>query len=213
MNPPFEILFEDNHILVCIKPAGIPTQSRNIATKDMESQLKTYLYSKECRYLGLVHRLDTPVRGVMVFAKTPFAAAELSKAIRQGKFTKIYQAVVYGNVNTQSGILEDYLIKESKGNLSRVVDKSVSGSKYSKLSYKVISYNKMHNTTLVEVTLTTGRHHQIRVQLSNAGFPIVGDTKYAYKLVTNDSHQKLQLEAIRLSFMHPKSGKQLTFAL
>ena len=253
-----KIIYEDKDIIVCHKPSGIAVQSAGIGSMDMVSELKNYLNRSEEKisklskkketYLGIVHRLDQPVEGVMVFAKTPKAAALLSrqaegimissmedttesyvdnftKNLTSKGMKKIYRAEVYGHLTEQSGELRDYLIKDGKTNTSKVVDKAEiaeyknSGNKLScklaLLQYEVIEQRKY--TDILKIQLYTGRHHQIRVQFSHAGYPLVGDTKYASEASAaynrENNIREIALKAVQLEFTHPSSGEKMVFSI
>jgi len=201
------IIYEDNHLLVVEKPINIPVQEDNSKDKDLLTILKEYLKNKYNKpgnvYLGLVHRLDRPVGGVMVFAKTSKCASRLSDQIRSKKFNKVYNAVVLNKIN-ESGRLTDYLLKNKKNNIVKV-DKT---GKLSVLNYKKIK--TIDNLSLIEINLETGRSHQIRVQMSHNGNPLFGDQKY-----NKDSKvgEQLALFAKKLEFYHPISNELLTFEL
>lgn len=207
------ILFEDEHIIVCYKPAGIPTQTAKLGAVDMVSLLKNYLYKnqkeKKEPYVAVIHRLDQPVEGILVFAKTPFAAKELNKGMQSGSgFGKYYKAVLCGVPEKEKGMLENYLVKDGKTNTSRVCTATDKDAKKAVLEYEVL------NDTLVRIKLHTGRHHQIRVQMANIGCPIWGDTKYGVdKDSTNvdKSWKQIALCAYRLEFIHPKTKKMMEF--
>ncbi|MCP1102564.1 23S rRNA pseudouridine1911/1915/1917 synthase [Aequitasia blattaphilus] len=207
MYPDLEILYEDKDIIVCVKPHGVPTQSKSIMTKDMVSLLKNYLNSP---YLGLIHRLDQPVKGIMVFGKTPLASKNLSKSLTANSFQKLYLATVHGKPAKDTDTLTDYLLQDKKSNTSSVVSPGTPGQKRASLSYKLLDFNNEGNTSLLEVSLETGRHHQIRVQLSHIGHPIVGDRKYGQ---STDAGKNIQLVAYKLSFPHPATGKRLSFSI
>lgn len=201
------ILYEDNHLLVVEKPINVLVQADNTKDKDLLTMLKEYLKEKYHKpgnvYLGLVHRLDRVVGGVMVFAKTSKAAARLSKQVQNHELEKTYYAVLCGNLKGK-GYLENYLLKDEKTNTS-YVDKE---GKLAELSYEVLA-NK-ENLTLVKINLKTGRHHQIRVQFSHIGYPLFGDARY------NKNYQKgeqIALFAKELSFLHPVTKERLTFRL
>lgn len=203
-----EIIYEDSHIIVCRKPAGIPTQSGRIGTPDMVSILKNHL-AAQCKrpYLAVIHRLDQPVEGLLVFAKTPSAARELNRQLTTSGFGKYYRAVVTGVPTPSEGTLQDHIVKDMRGNISRICPPETAGAKLARLHYKVIeSYG---DAALLEIHLDTGRHHQIRVQMSHIGHPLIGDRKYGRA----DSAEKLQLCAFRLEFTHPVTGKKLRFEL
>lgn len=207
------ILYEDKEILVCRKPAGMPVQAAGIGTMDMESALKNYLAQKtpgKMPYLGIVHRLDQPVEGILVFAKTPGAAGSLSKQIMAGGAGKYYLAAAEGRPERSEGTLTDYLKKNGRANMSQAVPENTPGAKKAVLHYKVLDQKEVNGKirTLLKIRLETGRHHQIRVQLSHAGFPILGDRKY------NPSGEKgtsLGLCSCGLEFKHPKTGKLMKF--
>ena len=201
------IIYEDNHLLVVDKPINIPVQEDNSKDEDLLTMLKSYLKEKYNKpgnvYLGLVHRLDRPVGGLMVFAKTSKCASRLSEQIREDKFNKIYNAIVMGKIN-DSGKLEDYLLKDTKNNIVKV-DKN---GKKAILEYKKIK--TIDNLNLIEIKLHTGRSHQIRVQLSNNGNPLYGDQKYNSKAKVGE---QLALFSKKLEFYHPTTKELLSFEL
>ena len=201
------ILYEDNHILVVEKPINVPTQEDNSKDKDLLTILKEYIKEKYNKpgnvYLGLVHRLDRPVGGVMVFAKTSKAASRLSDQIRLNKFNKVYNAVCLGNVNNE-GRLEDKLLKDTKRNIVKVDP----NGKLSILNYKKLKQKE--NLTLVEIKLETGRPHQIRVQMSHNNNPLYGDQKYNKNSKVG---QQLALFAKKLEFYHPTTKELMSFEL
>ncbi len=206
-----KVIYEDNHIIVVEKRPNIPSQSDKTEDIDMLTIIKKYLkerYNKPGNvYLGLVHRLDRPVGGVMVFAKTSKAASRLSKQIRNKEFKKRYLAVVDGNIVDKTGILEDYLYKDAKNNMSRVVGANKKNGKLAKLDYEVLTYNKVKDLSLLKINLHTGRHHQIRVQLSHFKHGIYGDQKYG----TRGKNKQIALWAYELTIKHPISKKEMTF--
>lgn len=206
--PKINIIYEDNHLLVIEKPVNIPVQEDSSKDIDLITLLKDYRKHNENKkgdaYIGLIHRLDRPVGGIMVFAKTSKAASRLSEQIRQNTFHKKYIAVVQGNLS-QKNKLEDYLIKNEKENKSYVTTKEK--GKYSSLDYKILK--KKDNLNLVEINLHTGRSHQIRVQFSSRGNPLVGDSKYG----NNKENINIALFAKELTFIHPTTKKELTFTL
>lgn len=212
----FKILYEDNHIIVVVKPANIPVQADKTGDLDMLTLIKNYLkekYNKKGNvYLGLVHRLDRMVGGVMVFAKTSKAASRISEYIRQKNFKKRYFAIVNGKleVNLQDRI-ESYLIKNERLNMSKVVDSNKKGAKQAILEYKVLKNFKLlgKDYSLVDIDLQTGRHHQIRVQFASIGHPLYGDIKYGQK--QNKVGQNLALWSYYLSFFHPTKDEYLEF--
>ncbi len=224
-----EILFEDKHIIVVKKPAGIPSESAEISRTDMVSALKNHRVSKgEKPEIFIAHRLDQPVEGIMVFAKNGSAASRLSRDIREDRFKKVYLAACYpmkdgifmqidaANYNADvSMALEDNLLRGS-GNRVSVVPKDTKGSKRAYLIYTPLreEYELKEGHTgvrLLRVELITGRHHQIRVQLSNAGLPIIGDRKYG--CMPGNYRGPLCLAAAGLTFVHPASNKAMHFEM
>ena len=214
-----EILFEDNEIIVCYKPAGIPTQTSKMGEQDMVSILKNYLYKKQSDrrepYIAVIHRLDQPVEGLLVFAKTPFAAKELNKGLQGAGFGKYYQAVLWGVPDKASGTLENYLVKDGRTNTSRVGNQNEKDAKKAVLSYEVLATGKDDgkNISLVKVKLDTGRHHQIRVQMANMGCPIWGDAKYNTAAAQDRIFRPIALCAYKLEFVHPKTKKKMEFEI
>ena len=209
------IIFEDEHLLVVKKDAGIPVQAGKLRMMDLQGLIKNELYKRNRKggepYLGLIHRLDQPVEGVMVFAKTPFAAGALSEQVTDGRMKKHYLALLCGKPETDTGTLVDYLVKDGRTNTSFVAEQSHKDAKRSELNYKVLK--RMENTTLIEVELITGRHHQIRVQMANAGWPLYGDTKYNPAFQETKEHVQTALCAYQLSFVHPKTKKVMEFCI
>lgn len=207
-----KVLYEDNHIIVVEKMPNVPSQSDKTEDIDMLTIVKQYIKEKYNKpgnvYLGLVHRLDRPVGGVMVFAKTSKAASRLSEQVRNKTFKKQYLAVVDGKIEGKNGTLEDYLYKDERNNISKVVNKEKKNSKYAKLDYEVITYNEVKNLSLLKINLYTGRHHQIRVQLSNFGHSIFGDQKYG----TRGKNKQIALWAYKLTIEHPITKEIMTFA-
>ncbi len=206
----FKILHEDDHIIVCYKPAGIPTQTAKLGTPDMVSLLKNHLKGG---YVAVIHRLDQPVEGVLVFAKTPAAAKELNKQLQSDDFGKYYQAVLWGIPKERQATLEDYLVKDGKTNTSRVGNANEKDAKKAILSYEVTATGKDidRDVSSVKIKLGTGRHHQIRVQMSNMGCPIWGDSKYNTMMIQDRRFRQLALCAYRLEFVHPKTKKKMEF--
>lgn len=208
MKNKLEILYEDNHIIVVVKPNNILSQSDNTNDIDMLTIIKGYIKEKYNKlgnvYLGLVHRLDRPVSGVMVFAKTSKAASRLSDQVRTHVLKKNYMAIVYDNGTLKDkDIFVDYLYKDSDNN-SKVVDESK--GKYSELSYEVISRDKNVNLTLVDISLKTGRHHQIRVQFASRNHALYGDQRYGLQ-----DKQQIALHAYKLEFIHPTTKEKMVF--
>ena len=200
-----EILYEDNHLIVCVKPVGILSQEDHTKDMDMLTLLKHYIKDKYNKpgnvYLGLVHRLDRMTGGVMVFAKTSKAASRLNEQIKNHEFVKKYYALVNGVLN-ESGHLENYLFKDEDEVKSYVGNKN--SGKIAILDYQVVKVQD--NNTLVDISLKTGRHHQIRVQFSHINHPLVGDRLYG-----NDDKNNLMLYAYSLSFYHPITKELLEF--
>ena len=200
------ILYEDNHIIVVVKPINILSQEDATGDMDMLTLIKDYLKEKYNKpgnvYLGLVHRLDRVVGGVMVFAKTSKAASRLSDSIRKNLFHKSYLAICHGKVK-ESDTFIDYLKK--KDDFNTIITNKNEG-KLSELSYQLIDYNKELDLSLVKVDLKTGRHHQIRVQSASRNHPLVGDNRYG-----NDNEKNIGLFAYQLSFVHPVKKELMTF--
>ena len=239
-----QILYEDHDIIVCHKPAGIATQTAKIGQPDMVSEVMNYLsVSKEgtagnetkisggqsgkiTPYVGVVHRLDQPVEGILVFGKNQKASGILSKQITENCIEKYYYAVINaGKLSEQQdivreGALIDYLYKDGRTNTSCVTAKEKQGAKRAELSYKVIKQMTLEDAggteaALVEIHLVTGRHHQIRVQMSHAGMSLFGDYKYADEQTQKASdllqQKQVALCAYKLCFNHPITGKRLNF--
>ena len=236
------IVYEDEHLLVLYKPAGVPVQSARVGTKDCESLIKNYLYEKNpgkgAPYLGLVHRLDQPVEGLVLFALTPQAAAALSRQSAGHKMEKTYLAVrrvvdnfSVENTNSQKlcgkpvGNVEkevdnwtecvDYLCKNGKENRSEITSPAHPGAKKAVLRYRALE--RREGQELVEIRLETGRHHQIRVQMAGMGTPLAGDRKYGSaekeNRVENVENSFPALCAYRLRFRHPATGKWMEFEI
>lgn len=206
-----KIIFEDNHLLVVEKPVNIPSQSDVTGDPDLLTILKEDLkirYQKPGNvYLGLVHRLDRPVGGVMVFAKTSKAAARLSEQIREQKVEKIYLTVIHGTLNESDGFLEHLLLKDPKTNMVSVVTDFKSGAKKALLSYETLK--TAVKFSLVRVRLHTGRSHQIRVQFAATGYPLYGDQKYGMNYTKPG--QQLALWSHQLIFVHPTRNETMIF--
>lgn len=201
------VLYEDNHLLVVEKPINVPVQEDSSKDLDLLSMMKNYIKEKYNRpgnvYLGLVHRLDRPVGGVMVFAKTSKSASRLSEQIRNHSFKKEYLALVEGKLDG-SGTYKDYLLKDEKNNLVRVD----SNGKESILNFSTIDFK--YNLSLVKIELITGRSHQIRVQFSSHNHPLYGDQKYNKNSKVGE---QIALFAYKLSFYHPVTKEIMTFKL
>ena len=206
-----KVLFEDNHIIVVVKPANIPSQEDKTGDKDMLTLIKEYIKEKYNKpgnvYLGLVHRLDRPVGGVMVFAKTSKAASRLSEEVRSKSMQKHYLAIVNGKMEKEKDTLVDYLWKDEKKNTSYVVKEGKKNSKMAELDYEVLKYDKKEDLSLVKIDLHTGRHHQIRVQFSSRMHALYGDNKYHGR----GAGTGICLWAYKLSFKHPVSKEEMSF--
>lgn len=205
----FDVIYEDAQILVCKKPAGLAVQNASFGKKDLESMVKNKLAQERGKanpYLGIVHRLDQPVQGLVVFAKEAKAAASLSAQLQDGRMKKFYLAVTDGIPSSKEGELVSYLKKDGKRNMSEVVGSEVPGAKRASLYYRVLE--ERGEQALLEIELHTGRHHQIRVQLAEMGTPLAGDTKYNPR---TEMRFGIGLCAYRLELIHPKSGKKMEF--
>ena len=206
-----KVIYEDNHIIVVEKPVNIPSQADKTGDIDLLTMVKQYIKEKYQKpgnvYLGLVHRLDRPVGGVMVFAKTSKAAARLSNQVREKQFEKTYLTIVNGKMEQNTGTLEDYLYKDERNNKSKVVPEGTKNSKLAILDYEVLKYAPELDLSVLKIHLHTGRHHQIRVQLSSRNHSIYGDQKYGGR-----GHGKqITLWAYELKFYHPITNEQITF--
>ncbi len=238
-----EILYEDNDILVCHKPAGLAVQSSSVTSQDMETLLRTQIMRSEAfknksANLFVIHRLDQPVEGIIVFGRTKKAAGSLSKQVQAGgDMSKVYKAVVYGEMGDTEGTLTDYLYKDPATKKAIVKPDNAENNKdYKKsiLDYKVLSTKSIReisndNTdeaddkilqekiSLVEVHLETGRYHQIRAQFSNAGHPLLGDRRYmsdiSDEVSTELKVKNVALCACRLEFKHPVTNKKMGFEI
>ena len=205
------VLYEDNHIIVVIKPYNILSQSDNTNDLDMLTIVKSYIKEKYNKpgnvYLGLVHRLDRPTGGIMVFAKTSKSASRLTQEMHTGDFKKRYLAVVVGKPREKRAKLVNYLLKNARTNTVQVVPELTTNAKRAELDYVVLDDSE--KVSLVEVNLATGRSHQIRVQLKNIGCPIYGDVKYGGDKLAKGHN--LALWAYELKFVHPTTKENMTF--
>ena len=203
------VVYEDNQVIVVVKPHNQPSQQDESKDLDLLSEVKTYVKEKYNKpgeaFIGLVHRLDRPTGGLMVFARTSKAASRLSKQISEHETEKKYYCVVEGFVQQKQGTLLNYLKKDEKNNIVKVVTQTEEGAKKAELDYKVL--DTKGDLSLLEVTLKTGRSHQIRVQLSAKNIPIYGDLKYN----TKTKGKQLALWAGKLSFEHPTTKAKMTF--
>ena len=215
------ILYEDEAVLVVWKPVGMESQSGRCFDADMVSEIKRYLSTKKAvdnhnlstkpvePYVGVIHRLDKPVGGIMVYAKNKKAAAALSKQVQEHKLQKTYRAVVCGKPVDNVGNFVDYLLKDEKTNVSKIVDKGITGAKKAELDYRVVDTAEQEGQelSLVEIHLKTGRHHQIRVQFAGHGYPLWADARYG----TAVPRQNVALSSCGLAFEHPVTGKWMEF--
>lgn len=205
------VIYEDNHLLVVNKPPNILSQSDKTGNEDMLTLLKQDIkmrYNKPGNvYLGLVHRLDRPVSGVMIFAKTSKAASRLSDQIRKQEFKKTYLAVVHGRPE-QSACLKHYLVKNPDTNMVSVVNKDMENAKEAILDYQLLASSR--DLSLLRINLITGRSHQIRVQLASIGHPLFGDQKYGKKV--NRPGQQIALFCHQISCIHPTLKEPMTFS-
>ena len=201
------ILFEDKYMLAAVKPQGMPSQADKTGDPDLLSLLEEHAKQP----LGLLHRLDRPVGGVILFAKDKNAEAILSKDLQENRLNKRYLTVLCGKLPAEQGTLEDYLLKNARTNLSEVVSKDRKGAKKAILHYTKIAETEtdMGWLTLAEIKLETGRHHQIRVQTSHAGFPIWGDKKY-HKNFPKRGKAEIALWSYKLEGIHPKTKESFS---
>ena len=204
------ILYEDNHIIVVLKPQNVPSQEDSSKDKDLLTMVKEYIkttYDKPGNvYVGLVHRLDRPTGGVMVFAKSSKAAARLSEGMKTGDFEKKYLAVLVGTPKEKKAVLTHYMKKNAVNNMVYVCTALTEGARIAKLDYEVLE--TVEDLSLVEVRLHTGRSHQIRVQMNAIGTPVYGDMRYGGEKAKKGY---LALWAYSLSFTHPVTKERLVF--
>lgn len=205
-----EILYEDNHVIVVLKPQNVPSQEDSSKDLDMLTMVKQYIKEKYNKpgnvFVGLVHRLDRPTGGIMVFAKTSKAAARLSEQFKNGEAEKTYFAVVKGTPRNRQGKLVNYLVKDEKTNLVKLAPRLTEGAKRAELDYTCL--DTIDGYSLLKIKLGTGRGHQIRVQLASIGNPIYGDQKYGGQ---NMEKANLHLFAVELKFNHPISKDRMVF--
>ena len=213
-----EILYEDAYLLACVKPYGVLSQGDKGNDEDMITKIKHYLYDQEESeqaeepYVAAIHRLDRPVGGVMVFAKTPEVAAKLSDMQQDGEIAKYYQAVITGELPDFEGEMVDYLLRVGKPNTTKAVKKGEKGAKRAELYYEVLDVMDTDDGTLsyVLIELVTGRHHQIRAQFASRGCGIWGDTKYNPKFAkTKRKYKQIGLFSSRMEFTHPITGEEI----
>jgi 23S rRNA pseudouridine1911/1915/1917 synthase len=203
MKDRLQILYEDNHVIAVVKPAGIAVQADKTGDVCLLDLVKDYLkekYNKPGKvFLGLVHRLDQPVGGIMVFARTGKAAARLAEQFRLRQVKKLYQALVKKTPELNEADLINYLKKDSRKNIVKTYDQPTEGALKAELHYRVLKQIKQG--TILEIELKTGRSHQIRAQLSHLGSPIIGDVKYGGIKWSNP--RAIALNAVKLEFKHP----------
>ena len=209
------IFYEDQELIVVKKPVGMESQETHSFSPDLVSEIKKHIHhlstKKEEPYVGVIHRLDKPVGGIMVYAKTKEAASLLSRQVKENQMQKMYMAVVCGKPVDNVDNFVDYLLKDTGKNMSRIVEKGISGAKRAELRYQVVdTFKEEELLTLVKIWLITGRHHQIRVQFAGRGLPLWGDHRYNSKFAGQKS---IALSACELSFLHPKTKKPLTFQM
>lgn len=210
------IVYEDEVLLVVHKPVGIATETARIGQADLVSELRNYRRKKgESTYIGVVHRLDQPVEGLLVFAKDAETAGKLSGGLQHHTLIKKYAALVAGVPQGPEGELVDYLLKDGRTNLSKVVPKEEKGAKKAVLSWKLLQHDDV--IALLEIELYTGRHHQIRAQMAHAGFPLLGDLKYgtvsSKALSGKVGVCSTALLAYQLALTHPVSKEKLEFSI
>ena len=208
-----EVYYEDREVIVVNKPAGVQSQASAAFSDDMVSLIKKHLLEGGAPagtepYVGVVHRLDTNVAGVMVYAKTKEAAAALSRQVQEGNIGKQYQAVVLGIPKEKSGTWTDWLRQEKKENVSVISNAKDKEAKKAELRYRLLGkkYLNGEQLSLLGIELVTGRHHQIRVQCASRNMPVLGDVKYGSRKA-----DRLYLVSSELSFTHPKTRKQMHF--
>lgn len=206
---PLEVLYEDNHLIAINKRAGEITQGDSTGDQPLPDKLKSYLKEKYHKpgnvFVGVAHRLDRPVSGVVIFAKTSKALARMNKLFREDKVEKSYHAIVEQPPHQTEGHLVHWLKKNPKQNKSYIVPKGTSGAKEARLHYRTIGVSDRY--TLLEVALETGRHHQIRTQLSGIGCIIKGDLKYGAK--RSNPNGSISLHARQIKFVHPVSNQPI----
>lgn len=210
------IIDENKDYIVIHKPAGLATQTARLGEKDLVSEVANYLHDKgENSKVSVINRLDQPVEGLVLIAKHEKSAAALSKQLSEGRIEKYYEARVYGHIRNKSGVLEDYLVKDGKTNLSRVSTKNDNQAKKAILEYTVRESDEMTDT--VDIHLITGRHHQIRVQFSHAGYPLVGDRKYgdeeSINFAMSNEIKTVSLKSVKVSFLDLQTGNRIAYTI
>jgi 23S rRNA pseudouridine1911/1915/1917 synthase len=223
-----DIVYEDNYIIACIKPYGVPSQADKTYGVDMITMVKEYLYEKsesdEEPYVAVINRLDRPVAGIILFAKDESTAAKLSDMVQDREIQKFYQVVVQGYMEDAEGDLSDYLLHDKKKNITQVVSKGTKGAKYAELHYEVLDELDTDEGPIsyLLVELKTGRHHQIRCQMAANGTPIWGDNKYnlgskgakggpspAKGGKKTKEQKEIGLYSTKMVFNHPVTGEEV----
>lgn len=207
-----EILYEDEYVLAVHKRAGLATQTAKLGEKDLVSEVLNYLKkSGKEPFAGVINRLDQPVEGIVLFGLDKKTTAALNEEIRCGETDKRYYAAVLGDVSPQAATVADFMVSDEKTNLSRIAESDTPGAKRALLEYKVIAAKE--DISLLDIHLITGRHHQIRLQMSSAGFPLLGDKKYGSEEALQKSAdygiRSIALCAYSLSFRHPVTNEQV----
>lgn len=203
-----EVMYEDEDVLVCYKPAGIATQTQDVASQDMVSLVRNYRNAREGEtYVGVIHRLDQPVEGILVFGKNAASTAILCKELKERQFAKYYYAIVTRENIPAEGVLEDYVVKDGRKGRAMIVKENNPRAKKARLFYEVV--DKKDDRSLLKIKLDTGRFHQIRVQLASRTAPILGDVKYG----GSNTGNPLCLCAYRLQFNHPVSEEGMRFEI
>ncbi len=204
------MIYEDNHVIVCHKECGEIVQGDKTGDKPMSEMVKDYLKTKYQKpgnvFCGVVHRIDRPVSGLVVFAKTSKALTRLNEMLRKGEIHKTYHALVEGHPKDDEGEIESWLVADGRMNKTFVADEHTPDAKLSKLRYRVLERGDRY--TLLEIELLTGRKHQIRCQLASLGHPIKGDLKYGAK--RSNRGGGISLQAYHIDFIHPVSKQQIS---
>ncbi|MDE7180005.1 MAG: RNA pseudouridine synthase [Muribaculaceae bacterium] len=208
-----DVIYEDNHIIVVNKRAGEIVQGDKTGDKPLSEEVKEYIKEKYQKpgnvFCGVVHRIDRPVSGLVIFARTSKALERLNKMLREGKIHKTYRALVEGHPEKSTSLLENYLISDGRMNKTFIARPGEKDAKLSKLQYNTVATGDRY--TLLEVNLLTGRKHQIRAMLSAMGNPIKGDLKYGAKRSNRDGG--ISLQASHIEFEHPVSHAQITLSV